>query len=258
MVSPEGAIVNVNSAALKTLGYKKEELVGKPLETIYAPESLPRMQQIFEKWTETEELEDEELFIITKKGDRRTVLLSAGVVRTKDGKTVHSVSVQKDITKRKQAEQKMKEREVDLLLKSKELEEVNNALRVLLRRADEDKRELEEKVLASVKELVVFYIEKLKKSGLDAKQMAYVNTVESNLNEIISPFARRLSSKYLSLTPAEIHIANLVREGKNTKEIGQLLNLSPRTVESHRQSIRDKLGLKHRKANLRSHLISIR
>lgn len=108
MISPEAVILDVNGAALERLGYTKEELVGKPLRTIYAPESLPKMKQLFPKWKETGELKDEEMVIITKEGDRRTVLLSAGAVRDKDGRVLHSVSVQKDITDLKRMEEATK------------------------------------------------------------------------------------------------------------------------------------------------------
>ena len=85
MVSPEGTVLDVNRAALKTLGYSKEEMVGKPLKTIYAPESLPKMKQLLAKWKETGQLRDEEMVILTKNGDERTVLPSAGVVKGEDG-----------------------------------------------------------------------------------------------------------------------------------------------------------------------------
>jgi len=109
MISPEGVILDANGTALRALGYTKEELLGKPLRTIYAPESLPKMNELFGKWKEAGALNDEELVIITKEGNRRTVLLSAGVVRDRDGRVLHSVSVQKDITDLKRAEEKLKE-----------------------------------------------------------------------------------------------------------------------------------------------------
>ncbi|ODS38324.1 hypothetical protein BEH94_09825 [Candidatus Altiarchaeales archaeon WOR_SM1_SCG] len=111
MISPEGVILNVNRTALKKLGYEKEELVGKPLKVIYAHESREVVKQIFEKWKKTGKLRNEEITIITRSGDRRTVLLSANAVKDKDGKILYSISVQKDITGQKKAEKALLESE---------------------------------------------------------------------------------------------------------------------------------------------------
>ncbi len=161
-----------------------------------------------------------------------------------------------EIAERNQAEEALREREEELEIKTNSLEEVNTALRVLLKRRDEDRTELEEKTLFNVKELVVPFLERLKKSRLDPKQLSYIDILESNLNNIISSFARTLSTKYLNLTPTEIHVANLIKEGKSTKEIGEVMVLSPRTIETHRKNMRRKLGLEKRKGNLRSHLLT--
>ena len=162
-----------------------------------------------------------------------------------------------DITERKQAEQALKEREAELEIKTNSLEEMNTALRVLLKRRDEDKTELEEKVLVNVRELVLPFLKKVKNRRLDAEQMAYIGVLESNLNDIISPFMRTLSSKYSNLTPTEIHVTNLIREGTTSKEMANFMNLSIRTIDFHRENIRKKLGIKNRKTNLRTHLLSI-
>lgn len=165
--------------------------------------------------------------------------------------------LKQEIEERKLAEQELRKREAQLKIQTSELEEVNTALRVLLKRRDEDKIETEEKVLYNVKELVVPYIERLKSRELDAKRRAYVSILESNLNEIVSPFARRLSSKYIGLMPTEIQIADLVKQGRTTKEIAEILNSSDRTMEFHRNNIRKKLGVNKSKVNLRSHLLSM-
>ena len=165
--------------------------------------------------------------------------------------------LKQEIEERKQVEQKLRRREAELETKANELEEVNVALRVLLKRRDEDKTELGEKILCNVKELVLPYVGRLRKAELTSQCSAYVNILESNLNDIISPFVLKLSSKLLGLTPTEIQVANLVKEGKTTKDIAAMLNLSSRTVEFHRNNIRKKMGIKNKKANLRSHLQSM-
>jgi PAS domain S-box-containing protein len=162
-----------------------------------------------------------------------------------------------DITRQKQAAEALRQSELTLQSRTNELEEVNAALRVLLKRREEDKAEFEETVLSTVKELIVPYVEQLKKSRLDAEQLGYLGILESNLNEITAPFAHKLSSRYLGLTPVEIQTAHLIRDGKTTKEIADLLNVSPLTIESRRKNIRTKIGIRNRKTNLRSHLLSM-
>jgi len=157
----------------------------------------------------------------------------------------------------RKTQQKLRKRGRELEIKSRELEEVNIALRVLLKQREEDKLELEEKVFLNVKEFVQPYLQKLNGSGLDDRQQSYLNTVEAHIEDIISPFLRRLTSKYLNLTASEMQIANLVMDGKRTKEIASLLNLSEKTIEVHRKNIRKKLGIKNKKANLRTHLLSL-
>jgi len=165
--------------------------------------------------------------------------------------------LKREIEERKRAEEALREREAELETKTNSLEEVNTALRVLLKRRDEDKRELEEKVLVNVKELVVPFLEKVKNSQLDSRQVAYMDILESNLNDITSPFLRNLSAKYVSLTPTEIRVAHLINEGKTTKEVGEVMALSPRTIETHRRNMRKKFGIEKKRGNLRSHLSAL-
>ena len=115
-----------------------------------------------------------------------------------------------------------------------------------------DKTELDETVLLNVKELITPFLEKLNKSRLDSKQKVYINIIESNLNEIVAPLAREFSKINLKLTPAEIQVTNLVKQGKTTKEIAELLNLATSTIDTHRNKIRKKLGIKNKKINLKT------
>lgn len=165
--------------------------------------------------------------------------------------------LKQEIAERKRAEVALQKREVELEAQSNHLQEVNTALKVLLKQREEDRSDLEEKVLSNVKQLVSPHLQRLKKSGLDTNQKSLVSILESNLDNIVSPFTSKLSSKSVGLTPMEIRTADLVKEGKTNKEIGEILCLSPNTVKFHRYNLRNKLGLKNKKINLRSHLLSL-
>jgi DNA-binding CsgD family transcriptional regulator len=171
--------------------------------------------------------------------------------------TQANAQLKREIEERKQAELALRDSENQLRTKAHDLQEANTALKVLLKHIEEDRKELEEKVLANVKQLVDPYIEELKKSRMNTTQETYLGILQSNLNEVTSPFTRRLSSEYVKLTPAEIRIANLVRHGKTTKEIAELLKISIKTIGNHRENIRKKLGINKKRENLRSHLLSL-
>lgn len=154
--------------------------------------------------------------------------------------------------------EQLKAKKAELHRQTEELNELNNALSVLLKKREQDKDALEEKVLCNIKRVAVPYIEKLKQSRLNDEQMTCLNILESNLNDIVSSFARELSSKYLALSPTEIQVASLIKEGKQSKEIADILNLSTNTIVSHRYKIRSKLGLKNKEVNLRAYLRTIK
>ena len=97
----------------------------------------------------------------------------------------------------------------------------------------------------------------MRQGNLDERKENILNTIQTNLDEIISPFARNLSSRLYNLTPKEIQIANFIRQGITNKEIADILFLSVKTVEFHRDNIRRKLGIKNKKINLTSYLLPI-
>lgn len=161
-----------------------------------------------------------------------------------------------DISYRIQMEQDLLRRQAELREKSLHLEETNTALKVLLKQREKDRDELSEDILSNIRELVLPYLEKVEAMPLNEKQTVFIRTAKSNLDEIVSPFARKLSSKYLNLTPTEMRVADLVKMGKTTKEIADIMNLSKGTIDFHRDNIRSKTGIKNKNVNLRTHLLS--
>ncbi|MGD9057485.1 MAG: PAS domain S-box protein [Desulfobacterales bacterium] len=168
-----------------------------------------------------------------------------------------NTQLKEEMSEREQVEKSLRKREKELKNKTVQFQELNSALKVLLAKRDEDRIMLEEKMVSNVRELVFPYLTKLNNGKLPDKEKTFINIIESNLKDILSPFARSLSSKYLGLTPTEIQVANLIKQGKTTKDIAELSNLSPRTIEFHRDNIRNKLGIKNKKVNLRTYLMSL-
>ena len=154
-------------------------------------------------------------------------------------------------------DQRMKKQTQALELKIKSLEELNKGMDTLLDKKEKDKKEIENNIVSNVKMLVTPYLEKIKKTELDDQQKVLVGIIESNIKEIISPFYRKMSMKELNFTPMEIQISNLIIQGASSKKIGKIINISSRTVDTHRKNIRKKIGLDQKRANLRSYLLSL-
>jgi DNA-binding CsgD family transcriptional regulator len=161
-----------------------------------------------------------------------------------------------DITARKHAEEALKKREIELEEKSVNLEEANIALKVILKSREEDKKNFEEKIFSNVKELVEPYLQDLKMRVSNERDKELIHIIETNIKDVILPFSQTMSSKIINLTPMEIKVANLVKQGKITKDIAELLNLTVKTICYHRTNIRKKLGIKNKKVNLRSSLVA--
>lgn len=272
----QGRFIDGNRAAEKLTGYQKHELIGKNfLELNLIPEShLPKAIEHLEKNLAGLPSGPDELVLIKKDRTRIFIEVRTYPVQINGKDTV--LGIARDVTKRKAVEQELKkahdelekrvqDRTVELAetnrkLQSKttNLEEANTALKVLLKRRDADRIELEEKVLFNIKELILPYIDKVKTSALDDRQKMFLEIIESNLHDIVAPFIQGISSRFLRLTPMEIQVANLIKQGKTTKEIAGIQSLSPKTIEFHRENIRKKVGIKNQKINLRTYLNTLR
>lgn len=162
-----------------------------------------------------------------------------------------------EITALKLSEEALRKSQLQLTQQKVELEEANIALKVLLKQREGDKSDLEQKVITNVKEMVLPYLEKLKRVELKPKDKTVVDIIDSHLQDIISPMMQKLANASIILTPQEIQVASLVKDGKASKEIADILNVSETTVHFHRKNLRRKFGLSNSQTNLRSYLISI-
>jgi PAS domain S-box-containing protein len=290
----KGVATYVNPAFEQTFGLSRDELLGKQINFV-PEENWPETKKAIESMLSGEKIKLFETRRLTKDKRVLDVQISSTLYRGSDGKPVGNIVILRDISARKRAEEEvqkyhdhleelvaertnelaranlklekeieerkriekaLRKREKELRAQSHHLEEVNTALRVLLKQREEDKKELSAIVLNNVQELVNPYLQKVMNGRLDTRQRILVGILETNLNNIISPFIHRLTSKLVNLTPVEIRVSGLVKEGKTNKEIAELLLISKNTVLFHRHNIRSKLGLKNKKINLRTHLLS--
>ncbi len=256
----DGSVVQVNKTAMDFVGTNEAQITGKPFWNTPWWTHSRQEQERLKRGIARAVQGDLVRYETTNAGPSgRTVHMDISIkpVRNPEGRIVLLISEGRDITDLKLAMDDLQNRETELKLQSRSLEEANIALKVLLKQMEDKKRDDQENVLSNLKQLVLPYIERLKRSRLNEEEQVIVNTLESNLTNITSPLIQRLSSTSLGLTPMEIRIAHLVREGLTNKEIGEMLGISLNTVSSHRHKVRTKLGLKNKGSNLRSYLMSL-
>lgn len=238
-------------------GQSEEEIKGAGWAKALHPDDVERALKIWNKAVTEKSAYEVEYRVRRHDGVYRHWLVRGVPLFREDGSIREWIGTSIDITDRKRAEEALMASTEELKAKTRALEEMNAALRVLLKQREEDKNDLEERILASVKELVIPHLGELKKCLSGQTELTHVHILESNLQGIISPFAQKLSMQFLHLTQKEIQIANLIKEGKTTKEIARFMNLSKFAIDTHRAHLRSKLGLTNKKANLRTYLSSI-
>ncbi len=252
LVDTQGHLLEVNEAYCRMSGYSEQELLTMSISDLEAVELSAETAAHIQKVVAEGEGRFESVHR-RKDGSTYNVEISAQFKPIEGGRIVGFI---RDITARRKAEESLRESEEKLRVRSQELEEMNSALKVLLKQREQDKTEIEENVLTNVKQLVLPYIEKLKKRKL-GESAAYLNIIEANLHGVLSSLATTTSGKLHRLTPQELLVSNLINDGRQDKEISEMLNVSIHTIKAHRRNIRKKLGLTKEKANLRTFLSNL-
>ena len=261
VTSREGKIIDMNDAALELFGYDSlEELRQLQVPDLYVrPEER---EELYKKVVEYGYTKEHPADLRRKDGSiRHTLVTAVGCYDANDILTGLQGTI-RDITEQRQNEEELRkyreklenmvaERTIELEDKTNNLEEINVTLNVLLQKRDEDKKMLEERFVANIGSMVLPYVEKVRKNNLDAQQQFCLDTIEKNLDEITSPLLKNIQQ--FNLTPREIQIAYLIKDGKTTKEIADVLGIVEGSIATHRKNIRRKLGL-DRTSNLQSQL----
>ncbi len=157
----------------------------------------------------------------------------------------------------------LKQKEVDLefamelIEQDKQaLEEKNIALREILSKIEEEKKILKNQFATNIDHAIMPTLLRLEESSHPAARKI-VQTLRRDLEEVASPFIGRIKNQFASLSPRELEICHLIKRGMTTKEIAEMLRLSPATVQKFRELIRRKLNLTNSEINLNTFMQSL-
>ncbi len=185
------------------------------------------------------------------------VQLEKMVRQRTDELTKANEALQKEIAQRERALKSLKQSEAHIKRQARDLHESNVALSVLMKKREKDRQALGKNVVANIKTMVLPLLNELRKGALTGREQECLNLIQSALDKLGASFTSELSAKYLGLSPGELRVAYLVKEGKRSKDIATLLNLSERTVEAYRKNLRKKLNIQNQEINLRTYLMGI-
>ena len=160
-----------------------------------------------------------------------------------------------DVAERKRVERELRAREKELKRRAVKLEAFNVTLRTLLEQREADRTEIERRIMANVDDLIMPCVERLKGTALPKPAHQLVLNLQENLRALTSPFTREMKAK-AHLTATELQIADYIKKGKSSKQIGALMRLSPGTVDFHRNQIRKKLNIRGEKVSLQAYLLN--
>ena len=260
----EGKIIIWNREMEKMMGVKSGQMLGKSNFEHALPFYGKRVPMLIDMVSKLDKknlkrysyFKKEKNFLYAEhsfelNGKTHCLWCKASPIYDHNNQLIGAIESMQDVTDSKNAVAELKN-------KSLHLEEANTALKVLLEHRRNDRSEIEEKIVGNVKTLIMPYLNKLKSTGLDVSQTAYVNILENHLDEIVSPFLTNMTTRQVNLTPREIQIADLVKEGKSAKEISQILHIAVHTANNYRKRLRKKFSLQHKDKNLRVHLLSFK
>jgi PAS domain S-box-containing protein len=253
IIDSTDTILDANPKACQMFGYTLDEIKQIQGKQLAPPEYLNSFSKSIMELLETGEFFTE-IEGIRKDGSRFDLEIQGTLFE--EGDIPRMLGHMRDVTLRKKNERALQSRKQELIVQAQHLQDANAALKVLLQRREDDRKEIEELLLANLKALVLPHLESMKETSLTNRQHGFLEMLEKNLMKIVEPFLQNLKTKVYNLTPAEIKVVDLIKAGKRTKEIAEIMGLSKRTIDTYRYNIRKKLKLDE-KTPLNRYLLSL-
>jgi PAS domain S-box-containing protein len=236
-------IRQINTVGSQLFGAQRESLLGNPFLLWIEKESQDIYRELHKRVFETGESRRCQLKLLKEEGCSFHASIEFRALSDIKGNVSHFLAAVNDISERIAEEMK--------------LQEMSIALKVLVKQIEEDKIEMGKRIVFNLRKSVMPYLEQLKHTRLGEDQLQYLQLIQANIENVISPFLENVLIRYDDLTRREVEIVNLVKDGHISKEIASLLCISTRSVEFHKDNIRKKMGLTNKKIDLYSYLTSL-
>lgn len=114
----KGKITYANRAMLEMLGYRREELLGNHISTLYV-RGIQEAWDIMNRLGADGRIENYEMQVTNKNQEALTILTSDSLLRDEEGKVIGTSGIFKNITEQKRLEAKLKETQFYLVEASK-------------------------------------------------------------------------------------------------------------------------------------------
>jgi len=107
----DGIVTMWNRGAERIFGYTAEEIIGRPIDTLYPEQERSRLAEIIETLLRGEEISTTEVTCVHKNGSPVELALSVLPLKDDSGNVIDFVGISKDITDRKKAREALQKSE---------------------------------------------------------------------------------------------------------------------------------------------------
>jgi len=249
-------ILHVNDAFCRIVGMTFEDVIGQPCHECFSGSACETDNCPLQCIVGEEERIEFEVEKDTRDGYKRICTLTAAPLRDENGKLIGIIEYFNDITDRERAEQELKATNNELEIERTLLQNKNVALREVLDQIDAHKQQTGRQLQANVNRVILPMLHIISEK-LHPDDRHLMKLVESALTDLLDPIAGCLEQKHSNLSPREIEVCNMIKNGFSSKQIASILSVSVHTVNNQRRNIRKKLKIGDNRANLETYLKSL-
>lgn len=247
-----------NSRYAEICNKQKKEIIGKTAEELFpvtdqAVQIFGHLKDDEELWISEKKIE-REIYYYHQDSTAEIFLLQKYLLYTENGSKTGIGEYFRTITKLKRAEHEVKITESRLRTKEAIIQQKTQALQEIISNIEHERNKIKKIIQENMENFVFPILSKLKLKT-ESENIKFLDLLEDNLKEITDPFLTNTPQNLRLLSPRELEICNFLKKGSSSKEIANNLNISPQTIEKHRNNIRKKLALK-RNISLVSYLKS--